>query len=170
VTPQVSISCYVGRFILISDARWKFLFLDRAYLCLSGFLLEVHRIQSYSISRNNPFRSVLKLLSLGTNADSKIILDYKSHLKFIKSNSRRLLSDLSPNPIPRTSIDVWLFYPSPYSQTECSICRPLINSYSTRPSISCLDRTQNPVSTTILKCHDPISPTKIQDRSNLRAI
>jgi hypothetical protein len=46
VTPQVSVSCYDGRFILISDAQWKFLFLDRAYLCLSGFLLEVHRIQS----------------------------------------------------------------------------------------------------------------------------
>jgi hypothetical protein len=46
VTPQVSISGYVERFILISDAQWKFLFLDRVYLCLSGFLMEVHRIQS----------------------------------------------------------------------------------------------------------------------------
>jgi hypothetical protein len=45
VTPQVSVSCYVGRIILISNAQWKFLFLGRAYLCLSGFLLEVHRIQ-----------------------------------------------------------------------------------------------------------------------------
>jgi hypothetical protein len=35
--------------------------------------------------------------------------NYKSHLKLIKSNSPRLLSDLSPNPIPRTSIDVRLF-------------------------------------------------------------
>jgi hypothetical protein len=86
--------------------------------------------------------------------------NYKSHLKFIKSNSRRLLSDLSPNPIPRTSIDVRLFYSDPYSQTEYSVCRPLINFYSTRPNISYLNQTQNPVSTAILKCHDPISPTK----------
>jgi hypothetical protein len=32
--------------------------------------------------------------------------------------------------------------------------------YPTRPSISCLDRTQNPVSTTILKYHDSPSPNK----------
>jgi hypothetical protein len=75
VTPQVSISRYVGRFILISDAQWKFLFLDRAYLCLSGFLLEVHRIQSYSIARNSQFWSVLKLLFLETNAISIFNLD-----------------------------------------------------------------------------------------------
>jgi hypothetical protein len=86
--------------------------------------------------------------------------NYKSHLKFIKSNSRRLLSDLSPNPIPRTSIDVRLFYSDPYSQTEYSICRPLNQFYPFRPNILCSNRTQNPVSTAILKCHDPISPTK----------
>jgi hypothetical protein len=49
---------------------------------------------------------------------------------------------------------------SPYSQTEYSVCRPLINSYSTQPNISCLNRTQNPVSTAILKYHDSPSPTK----------
>jgi hypothetical protein len=32
--------------------------------------------------------------------------------------------------------------------------------YPTRPNISCPNRTQNPVSTAILKYHDPISPTK----------
>jgi hypothetical protein len=75
VTPQVSISRYVGRVILISYAQWKFLFLDRVYLCLSGFLMEVHRIQSYLIARNNQFWSVLKVLILGTNADSMVNLD-----------------------------------------------------------------------------------------------
>jgi hypothetical protein len=74
VTPQVSVSCYVGRFIQISDAQWKFLFLDRVYLGLSGFLMEVHRIRSYSIARNNQFWSVLKLLFLGTNTNSIIHL------------------------------------------------------------------------------------------------
>jgi hypothetical protein len=138
----------------------NFLFLAHVCLCLSGFLMEVHRIQSYSIARNSQFWSALKLLSLGTNADLKIILDYKSHLKFIKSNSRRLLSDLSPNPIPRTSIDVRLFYSDPYSQTEYSICRPLNQFYPFRPNILCSNRTQNPVSTAIFKYHDSPSPTK----------
>ena len=85
---------------------------------------------------------------------------YKSHLKHIQSNSQQLLFDLSPSLIPRPSIYVRLFYPSPYSQTEYSICRPLINSYSTRPNISCPNRIQNPVSTTILKYRDSPSPTK----------
>jgi hypothetical protein len=49
---------------------------------------------------------------------------------------------------------------SPYSQTEYSVCRPLINSYSTRPNISCPNRILNPVLTAILKCHDSPSPTK----------
>jgi hypothetical protein len=156
MTPQVSVLGYVGRIILISDAQWKFLFLDLVYLCLSGFLMEVHRIRSYSIARNNQFWSVLKLLFSERMQTRWSISIYKSHLKLFKSTSRRPLFDLSPSPIPRTSIDVRLFYPSPYSPTECSICRPLINSYSTRPNISCLDWTQNPVSTTILKSHNPI--------------
>jgi hypothetical protein len=62
----------------------------------------------------------------------KSFSNYKSHLKLIKSNSRWLLFDLSPSPIPRTSIDVQLFYPNLYSQTEYSVCRPLIYSYSTQ--------------------------------------
>ena len=57
----------------------------------------------------------------------KSFLNYKSHLKLIKSNSRRLLFGLSPSLIPRTSIDVRLFYSDPFSQMEYSICRPLIN-------------------------------------------
>ena len=32
VTPQVSVSCYVRRFILISDAQWKFQILARVCL------------------------------------------------------------------------------------------------------------------------------------------
>jgi hypothetical protein len=32
--------------------------------------------------------------------------------------------------------------------------------YLTRPNISCANQIQNLVSTAILKCHDPISPTK----------
>jgi hypothetical protein len=128
---------------------------------LSGFLMEVHRIRSYSIARNNQFWSVLKLLFSEQMQTRWSISIYKSHQKLFKSNSRRPLFDLSPSPIPRTSIDVRLFYPSPYSQTEYSICRPPINSYSTQPNISCPNQIQNPASTAILKYHDSPSPTKI---------
>ena len=65
--------------------------------------------------------------------------NYKSHLKLFKSNSRRLLSDLSPNLVPRTSIYVRLFYPAPFSPTGYSVRRPLINSYPTRLHTSVFD-------------------------------
>jgi hypothetical protein len=45
VTPQVSVSCYVGRFISISDAQWKFLFLARVCLWLSRFLIHISPIE-----------------------------------------------------------------------------------------------------------------------------
>jgi hypothetical protein len=86
--------------------------------------------------------------------------NFKSHLKLFKSNSRRLLSDLSPNLIPKLRSMSDYFNLSPSSQTECSTCRPLINSYSTQPNILCPNRTQNPVSTAILKYHESPSPTK----------
>jgi hypothetical protein len=49
----------------------NFLFLDRVYLCLSGLFMEAHRSQSYLIVRNIQFWRVLKLLFLGSNANSK---------------------------------------------------------------------------------------------------
>jgi hypothetical protein len=55
VTPQVSISCYVGRFILMSDAEWKFLFLDHIYLQSSSYSWMFHQVWNYSISRTAKF-------------------------------------------------------------------------------------------------------------------
>jgi hypothetical protein len=55
----------------------KISILDRAYLCLSGFLLEVHRIQSYSITRNNQFWSLLKLFI------SRLECQLVNHSRFI---------------------------------------------------------------------------------------
>jgi hypothetical protein len=55
VTPQVSISCYVGRFILISDAQWKFLFLDHIYLHSSSYSWMFHYVWNYSISKTAKF-------------------------------------------------------------------------------------------------------------------
>jgi hypothetical protein len=55
VTPQVSISHYIGRFILISDAQWKFLSLYHIYLHLSSYSWMFHQILNYSISRTAKF-------------------------------------------------------------------------------------------------------------------
>jgi hypothetical protein len=66
----------------------------------------------------------------------KSFSNYKSHLKLIKSNSRRLLIDLSPSLIPRTLIYVRLLYSDPYSHAEFSVCCPQINSYPTRLNTS----------------------------------
>jgi hypothetical protein len=41
VTPQVSILCYVRRFVPNLDAQWKFLFPDRVCLCLSGLFIHI---------------------------------------------------------------------------------------------------------------------------------
>jgi hypothetical protein len=63
--------------------------------------------------------------------------NYKSHLKFIKSNSRRLLSDLSLNPIFSMFDLCPKIYPTPYSQTECLICRHQINLSDSAKYLMC---------------------------------
>ena len=107
--PQVSISHYIGRFIPISNAQWKFLFLARVCLWLSRLFIYVSLISEFLSLTEGQIWSLLKLLFSARMRTRKSFSNYKSHLKLIKSNSRRLLSDLSPNPIPRTSIDVRLF-------------------------------------------------------------
>jgi hypothetical protein len=119
-----------------------------------------HRIRSYSVSQKANLEPVKTF-----NSRHEYELDNPSRIinliwSSFKSNSWQLLFGLSPILIPRMLIYVWLFYLNPYSQTEYSICHPLINSYSTRPNISYPNRTQNPASTAILSCHDSISPTK----------
>ena len=75
VTPQVSVSCYVGRFILISDAQWKFLFLDRVYLWLSR--LSIHNSPNSELfdREKQPILERVKTFILGANANSLINLD-----------------------------------------------------------------------------------------------
>jgi hypothetical protein len=104
--------------------------------------------------------SLLKLLYLGTNANSIVILNLsnlsKAHLIKRSTAASRAVSDSNFAMLdlcPKINL-------TPYSQTECSICRPLINSYSSRLNIACPNRIQNPVSTMILKYHDSPSPTK----------
>jgi hypothetical protein len=73
--PQVSISCFVGRFILISDAQWKFLFLARICLWLSRLFVHISpNSELFSLTEGRIW-SLLKLLLLGTNANSIINLD-----------------------------------------------------------------------------------------------
>jgi hypothetical protein len=112
----------------------NFLFLDRVYLRLSGFFMKAHR-RNYSIARNDqilePVKTFISWNECKLENHSQIIIPIWS--------SRRLLFELCPNPISQCSIDVRLFYPDPYSQTEYSVCRPLINSYSTQLNTSVSD-------------------------------
>jgi hypothetical protein len=59
--------------------------------------MEVHRIQSYSIARNDQIWSLLKLLFLGTNANSIIILNLsipsKAHLIKRSTAASRAVSE-----------------------------------------------------------------------------
>jgi hypothetical protein len=123
--------------------------------------MEVYRSRSYSIVRNSQIWSLLKTLFSTQTQTRKSFSTFKSHLKLITSNSRWLLFDLSLSLIPQTLIYVRLFYPDPYTQTEYSVCRPLINSYSTRLNTSMSDLiSKKSTSAMISKCHDLSSPTK----------
>jgi hypothetical protein len=160
VTPQVSVSRYVGRFVPNSDAQWKFLFLARVCLWLSRLFVHISPNSELFSLTEDRIRSLLKLLFSERMQTQKLFLNYKSHLKLIKSNSRRLLIGLSPSLIPQTLIYVWLFL------SEFVLSNGMLNMsssnqfYLTRTNISCPNRIQNPVSTAILKCHDSPSPTK----------
>jgi hypothetical protein len=83
VTPQVSISCYVRRFILISDAQWKFLFLARVCLWLSRlFILISPDSELFSLTEGQIW-SLLKLLFSMQTQTRKSFSTYKPHLKLI---------------------------------------------------------------------------------------
>jgi hypothetical protein len=75
VTPQVSISRYVGRVILISDAQWKFLFLARVCVWLSKFLIHILPNSKLISLTEGQFWSLLELLILGMNTNSIIHLE-----------------------------------------------------------------------------------------------
>jgi hypothetical protein len=101
--------------------------------------------------------AALKFMVIISRRECKLVNQsrfIKSHLKLIKSNSRRLISDLSPNPIPRTLIYVRLFYPGPYSPTGYSVRRPLINSYLNRLHTSVFDPDLKINIGDDFKCHD----------------
>jgi hypothetical protein len=75
VTPQVSVSCYVRRFVPKLNAQWKFYF-SIAFISIYQVTCEGFTdFWFYSIARNNQFWSLLKLLFLGTNANLKNILE-----------------------------------------------------------------------------------------------
>jgi hypothetical protein len=127
VTPQVSVSCYVARFILISDAQWKFLFLARVCLCSSRLFIYVSPNSKLFNLTEGRIWSLLKLLFLGTNANSIIILNLsnssKAHLIKRSTAASRAVSDSDFSMFdlcPKINLTT-------YYQTECSICRYQIN-------------------------------------------
>jgi hypothetical protein len=136
VTPQVSISCYVGRFILISDAQWKFLFLARVCLWLSRLFIHISPNSELFNLTEGRIWSLLKLLFLGTNANSIIILNSSN------SSKARLIkrSTAASRAVSDSDFSMFDLCPkinsTPYSHTEYSVRRPLIISYSTRSNIS----------------------------------
>ena len=97
VTPQVSVSCYDGRFILISDAQWKFLFLARVCLWLSRLFIHISPNSELFNLTEGRIWSLLKLLFLGTNANSIIILNlsnsFKARLIKCSTGASRAVSD-----------------------------------------------------------------------------
>jgi hypothetical protein len=85
---------------------------------------------------------------------------YKSHLKLFKSNSQRLLFDLSPSLI-FSNLDLCstILFGSVLSNRILNMSSSN-HFYPIRPNILCPNRIQNPVSTAILNRHDWVSPTK----------
>jgi hypothetical protein len=75
VTPQVSVSGYVGRFIPISDAKWKFS-ISRSRMSLFIRLSHGSSPDSKLFGREKqPILERVKTFILSTNANSKIILE-----------------------------------------------------------------------------------------------
>jgi hypothetical protein len=64
--------CYVGRFVLSLDAQWKFLSLYHIYLHLSSYSWMFHQNLELFDLKNSQIWSLLKLLFLGANANSKV--------------------------------------------------------------------------------------------------
>jgi hypothetical protein len=121
----------------------------------------IHRIRSYSIARNGRIWSLLKLLFLDTNAK----LDNQSRfINLIWSSLNQTLDDcyLVWARVNSSNVDLCLTILSESVLSDGILDVSSSNQfYPTRLNISCSNRTQNPVSTTILKCHDSPSLTKI---------
>jgi hypothetical protein len=75
-------------FILISNAQWRFLFLDRIYLLLSSYFWRFHRFLNLFDLKNSQIWSLLKLLFLKANANSKVNIISQLLSRLIYSNSR----------------------------------------------------------------------------------
>jgi hypothetical protein len=156
----VSISCYVRRFILISYAQWKFLFLACVCLWLSRLFIHTSLNSELFDREKQPILESVKTF----NSRHECKLDNQSHISI--SSKAYLIKRLT---VPSQAVyesdsstfDLCpKFNPNPYSQMEYSVCRPLINSYSTQPSTVASKLNSKPTPAAILKCHDSPSPTK----------
>jgi hypothetical protein len=88
VTPQVSISCYVGRFILISDCSVKISIFRSLLSPFIMLLMNVSPNLELFDLKNNQIWSLLKLLFLETNVNSNVKL-------FLRITSKVHLFELS---------------------------------------------------------------------------
>jgi hypothetical protein len=107
--------------------------------CLSPFiklLMKVSPNLELFNLKNNQIWSVLKLLSLEENVNSKVNLVSQILSRLICLYSQQLLFGLCPNLISRHSSYVPLFNPNLHSPAESLLCQSLINSYANRLVIS----------------------------------
>jgi hypothetical protein len=109
-------------------------------------LVEVSPISDFiRISRTAKFGACKNFCFSARMRNSRIILDLsnssKAHLIKYSTAASRAMSESNFSMFdlcPKINL-------TPYSQTECSICRPLINFYPTRPNTLCLNRIENPL-------------------------
>jgi hypothetical protein len=133
----VSISCYVGRFILISDAQWKFLSLYHIYLHLSSYSWMFHQIWNYSISRTAKLEPVKTFISRSKwkfESQYRLATLVQTHL--FRFSIVVMLSNRCPNPLSWYSVYVQIRSPNPHSPAESLLCQSLINSYANQLVIS----------------------------------
>jgi hypothetical protein len=155
VTPQVPVSCYVGRFVPNLNAQWKF---PISRSCLSLLIRIIHgsspKSELFDREKHPILEHVKTFISQIECKLEKSFSNYKSHLKLFKSNSRQLLFDLSLSLIPQTWSMSDYFIRIRTRKRKYSVCRPLIDSYPTRPNISMFEPNSKPASAMIFKCRD----------------
>jgi hypothetical protein len=127
-------------FILISDAQWNFLFLARVCLWLSRLFVHISpNLELFSLTEGQ----IWSWLKTFISQNECRLEDHSWIINLVWSSLNQTL-DICYLIWARVQfLKLWLmsdyFNPSPYSQTEYSICRPLINFHPTRLNTSVFD-------------------------------
>jgi hypothetical protein len=159
VTPQVSISCYVGRFIIISDAKWKFLFLAHVCLWLSRLFVHIWPNSELFSLTEGQIWGLLKLLFSAQMQTRKSFLNYKSHLKhLIKLSTTVIWSEPESNSSNFDLCSTILIQVRTLKRNIQYVVLKSILSDSAKYLMS--EPNWKPTPAAILKCHDSPSPTR----------